>query len=155
MKLIAFTALALTAALAVPALAEPTDAPVTNIMAGYLAAWARADAPGLASAFADDGVFVNPNGDRFEGRAAISAFYAAAFSRGYAGSQGSAHLSEVRQLSPGVLLARGEWSISGARDAKGPRAPECGGVVMVARRDTGGGDHWSIAYLQENEGRCP
>jgi uncharacterized protein (TIGR02246 family) len=135
--------------------AKAAEAP-TQIIQGaldaYVGAWARADAAGIGKAYADDGEFINPSGDRFVGPSAIAGFYAMAFSRGYAGSHGAARISEARAITEDVLLARGDWSITGARIASGPIPPECGTFDLLMRRDQ---DRWSVVFLHEIETACP
>jgi uncharacterized protein (TIGR02246 family) len=134
------------------ALAQSPKEVVQSGLDAYVAGCKKADARALGAAYAVDSEFIPPSGNIFEGPDAISAFYTAAFTRGYAGSQGQALISEARAITTDVVLARGLWSITGATGASGPRPPECGTFSLLMRRSH---DRWLVVFLQEVAGKCP
>src|SRR5215469_6470946 len=131
-----------------PARAQDGDA--ATLVGSFMQAWNASDAKGLGALFASDGDLVTPTGIHSRGRAAIEAFYASAFARGYAGSKGRGEIVRERALSPDISLIDARFSISGARDQNGSaRAGEAGILVAVLGRTSSG---WQILALRENEG---
>lgn len=144
------TAVALAAGGVAPAAGAPPSADdrvVAQLMGAYVAAWDRADAAAIAQAFAPDGDFINPGGTYAHGRAAVKAFYRAAFDRGYAQSHGSFTPRITRRLAPGVLAVDGEWSIEAAHNPDGSARPREAGLAtaVLVRRGAG----WAVALLRE------
>jgi uncharacterized protein (TIGR02246 family) len=134
----------LLAAFAAPAAAEPPVA----LLDRFMAAWSAGDAKAIAALFAADGDFVNPDGYRASGRAAIEAFYAGAFARGYAGSRGIGEVVAQRAVVPGLVLIDGRWNISGAKTENGtPRPMEQGILTALLREES---DGWRIVALRES-----
>ncbi len=144
-------AITLAACLAVlPLGAEAGAADPDSVVAGFMQAWNAADAKALSLIFEPDADFVSPFGNVAKGRTEIETFYAGAFAHGYAGSTGRGRLVSTRALTPDIVLADAEWSITGAHKPDGsPLTEEKGILVAVLRRDATG---WHIAALRENEG---
>lgn len=120
---------------------------VRNLIPAFTDAWARSDAPGLASLFAPDGDLMIPTGNLFSGREAISVFYASVFVNGYRGSKGAGEIARVRFVQPNVAVGDGTWSITGVHDKDGKEAAaERGVFTFVAVKQ---GDQWRISALRE------
>ena len=117
-----------------PAAAKPADATFATrtVLRNYIEGWLHGDAEALGHLFASNGDFISPDGLRAVGRAQVTAFYAAAFRRGYAGSHATFSTVAARFLRPDVIVADGVWTITGARKANGEtRAPERGIATAV------------------------
>ena len=121
---------------------ERDAAPVINRV---LEAWRRADASAIAAEYESTGDFVSPDGDHAVGRRAIEAFYGAAFTHGYAGSNATAGIVHARYLSGSLALVDGFWTIEPTAAAK-ITAPEAGVFVAILHRRDG---RWWIAALRE------
>lgn len=147
MKLAIFT---LCAALltGMPVCAQDGDA--AALVSSFMQAWNAADAKGLGALFASDADLVTPTGIHSRGRAAIEAFYASAFARGYAGSKGQGEIVHERTLSSDISLIDARFSIAGAHNQDGStRNAETGILAAVIGRTSSG---WQILALRENEG---
>jgi uncharacterized protein (TIGR02246 family) len=137
---------------AVPTLAAEQTVPAQSaaraLLTKFMAAWSASDATALSSLFAPDADFINPWGTHASGRDEIRAFYASAFSMGYAGSRGEGDLISARALDGDMAVIDGRWRISGAKNQDGsPRADEKGILVaVIAKR----GMEWQILALREN-----
>jgi uncharacterized protein (TIGR02246 family) len=148
-----WSALLLSAAIglaATPALAadDPAQGAASSLVARFMQAWSAADASGISALFADDADFINPEGYAASGRDHIAAFYASAFTRGYAGSQAIGHVVSVHTVAPEVAVIDGTWQIAGAKTETGAVRPaEKGLLVAVIRKD---GDGWRIVSLRES-----
>ena len=146
-------ALIIAAALALaatPALAGENDAQTAAgaLLAKFMNAWSASDATALSALFAPDADFINPWGTHAAGRDQIRAFYAGAFSMGYAGSKGEGELISARALNDGMAVIDGRWRITGAKNQDGsPRPDEKGILVAVIGRT---GSEWRILALREN-----
>lgn len=137
---------ALAAAFAAPAAAAEPGA----LLPRFMQAWSAGDARGIAALFAPDADFVSPDGIKASGRSNIEMFYAAAFARGYAGSQGVGEVVSTRMIGPDMALIDGRWRISGARTEAGQARPaERGILAAVLRKDA---DGWRIVALREAKG---
>jgi uncharacterized protein (TIGR02246 family) len=133
-----------------PALAAQTDAQsaASGLLTKFMAAWSASDASALSSLFATDADFINPWGTHASGREQIKAFYAGAFSMGYAGSKGEGDLIAARALDDRAVLVDGRWRITGAKNQDGsPRADEKGILVAIIGKR---GTEWQILALREN-----
>ena len=145
-------AIILIAMAAQPGVAAAVDATraTAALLENYMAAWARSDAAELGSYYAADGDFVSPDGLLAVGPKKVETFYAAAFKRGYAGSQATFKSVKTRFVSRNVIAVDGEWSISGARKPDGQSlAPEAGIATAVLVQNRG---RWRIALLREQAG---
>lgn len=131
------------------------SAPIQEMVSDYLAAWSRSDAKSLGSVYAMDGEFVPPGGNRFEGSKAVTAFYQAAFARGYSGSRATATIDETRDIGAGIVLARGVWAIEGAKTSERAFPKECGTFDMIAKKKSNRSKVWQVAFLQEQATACP
>jgi uncharacterized protein (TIGR02246 family) len=126
----------------------PPQQPASEILSHFMTAWSASDSNALSLLFAPDADLINPWGTHAVGRDEIRAFYAGAFSMGYAGSKGEGDVVSVRALSDGMAVIDGRWQITGAKNEDGtPRADEKG--ILVAIIGKRGGD-WAIVALREN-----
>jgi len=115
-----------------------------DLVSQFLAAWNAADAKGLSALFTEDADFVSPNGAHAVGRVNIEAFYAMAFSHGFAGSKGTGEIITTRPLTPDLMLVDARFAI-----ARPDRPAEKGIMAALFARTAQG---WRIAALRENEG---
>ncbi|MEJ1967832.1 MAG: SgcJ/EcaC family oxidoreductase [Rhizomicrobium sp.] len=129
--------------------AAASDEP-SALLGRFMQAWSAADANAIAALFADDADFVSPDGYKACGRAAIAAFYAAAFARGYAGSHGAGEVAAMRPVAHELMLIDGRWCIDGARTESGDARPAQRGLLAALVRRTDG--VWRIAALREAAG---
>ena len=134
--------------LTLPACAQAGDeAAIRDLIPQFTAAWAHADANGIAALFAPDGDLIIPTGNVFSGRETIAGFYSSVFAEGYRGSKGTGEIVRMRLVQPGVAVGDGTWSITGARDRAGKdAAPERGIFTFVAVKQQG---KWHISALRE------
>jgi uncharacterized protein (TIGR02246 family) len=137
---------------AAPAFAADRDVSAQSaagtMLANFMAAWSASDATALASLFAPDADFINPWGTHASGREEIKAFYAGAFSMGYAGSRGEGDLIAVRDLGDGVAVIDGRWRITGAKNQDGSARADEKGILVAVIGERGG--KWQILALREN-----
>ena len=126
---------------------DVAEAAIRTLSQNYINAWNRADAEGIASLFVADGDLVAPDGTRASGHAAIRAFYAAAFQRGYSGSRAGISIVALRAVGRDVVIVDGTWFIENARTAGGAVAPREEGVAtLVAVKASGG---WRVTAVRE------
>ncbi|HEY1631036.1 MAG TPA: SgcJ/EcaC family oxidoreductase [Rhizomicrobium sp.] len=115
-----------------------------DLVSQFLASWNAADAKGLSALFTEDADFVSPFGVHAAGRTNIEAFYAMAFSHGFAGSKGTGEIIAARRLAPGLILVDARFAITR------PDHPAEKGIMAAIFARTPQG--WRIAALRENEG---
>jgi uncharacterized protein (TIGR02246 family) len=126
---------------------DVAEAAIRTLLQNYIDAWNRADAEGIASQFVADGDLVAPDGIRASGHAAIRAFYAAAFQRGYSGSRAGISVAALRVIRREVIIVDGAWFIENARTPAGAVAPREEGVAtLVAVKAPGG---WRVSAVRE------
>jgi uncharacterized protein (TIGR02246 family) len=131
----------------VRASADVAEGAIRTLSQNYIDAWNRADAEGIASQFVADGDLVAPDGIRASGHAAIRAFYAAAFQRGYSGSRAGISVVAMRVIRRDVIIVDGTWFIENARTPGGAIAPREEGVAtLVAVKAPGG---WRVSAVRE------
>lgn len=120
---------------------------IRQVISAFTQSWDRGDAAGIASAYESRGDFVSPDGLHAVGRAAIEAFYEAAFARGYAHSRGEFTVRGIRFIRPDFAIVDGVWEITNAHDPNGRvRVPERGLAVALLRKHGAG---WQIVALRE------
>jgi uncharacterized protein (TIGR02246 family) len=126
---------------------DVAEVAIRTLSQNYIDAWNRADAEGIASQFVDDGDLVAPDGIRASGHAAIRAFYAAAFQRGYSGSRAGFSVVALRAIRRDVVIVDGTWFIENARTPAGAvAAREEGVATLVAVKAPGG---WRVSAVRE------
>jgi uncharacterized protein (TIGR02246 family) len=76
-------------------------------------AWNAGDSAAIAATFAPDGRLVDPLGDEWDGREAISAAYQEYFGGLLAGTTTEIVIASVRELAPGLAVVDGWQTISG------------------------------------------
>jgi uncharacterized protein (TIGR02246 family) len=126
---------------------DVAEAAIRTLLQNYIDAWNRADAEGIASQFIADGDLVAPDGNRASGQAAIRAFYAAAFERGYSGSRAGISVVALRAVRRDVIIVDGTWFIENARTPAGAAAPREEGVATLVAVKTPGG--WRVSAVRE------
>jgi uncharacterized protein (TIGR02246 family) len=126
---------------------DVAEAAVRTLLQNYIDAWNRADAEGIASQFVADGDLVAPDGIRASGHAAIRAFYAAAFQRGYSGSRAGISVVALRAIRRDVIIVDGTWFIENARTPAGAVAPREEGVATLVAVKAG--DGWRVSAVRE------
>ncbi|HWS65837.1 MAG TPA: SgcJ/EcaC family oxidoreductase [Steroidobacteraceae bacterium] len=126
---------------------DVVETAIRTLSQNYIDAWNRADAEGIASQFVADGDLVAPDGTRASGQAAIRAFYAAAFQRGYGGSRAGIGIVALRAVGRAVVIVDGTWFIENARTPAGAAAPREEGVATLVAVKTPGG--WRVSAVRE------
>ncbi len=101
---------------------DVAEVAIRTLLQNYIDAWNRAAAEGIASQFVADGDLVAPDGIRASGHAAIRAFYAAAFQRGYSGSRAGISIVALRAVGRAVVIVDGTWFIENARSTSHPQS---------------------------------
>jgi uncharacterized protein (TIGR02246 family) len=120
------------------------------VINSVLSAWRRADAHAIAALYEPDGDFVSPSGDRAVGPGEIEAFYQAAFTAGYAGTDATATAARVRALAASFVLVDGSWGIRPTSTSK-ITEPESGLFCAVLRWH--GGRWWIVALREQSSGK--
>jgi uncharacterized protein (TIGR02246 family) len=126
---------------------DAAEAAIRTLSQNYVDAWNRSDAEGLALLFVADGDLIIPSGIRASGRAAIRAFYASAFQRGYSGSRAGFSFVAMRTIRRGVIIVDGTWFIDNARTPAGAVAPREEGIATLVAVKTPGG--WRVGAVRE------
>ena len=143
LRVLALSALAL--ALAQPAAAAEISAGARAAMARANADWLPAmqagDAARVAEPYAEDGVFVLPNGQTIVGRKAVADFYANQLGRGRRILKGGVHTDGVGAAAGGLVI---EWGHGGttSADAAGKQSTTSGPYMTVWKRGADG--RWAI-----------
>jgi uncharacterized protein (TIGR02246 family) len=99
------------------------------------------------SQFVADGDLITPSGIRASGHAAIRAFYASAFQRGYSGSRAGISFVAMRAIRRDTIIVDGTWFIENARTPAGAVAPREEGVATLVAVKTPGG--WRVSAVRE------
>jgi uncharacterized protein (TIGR02246 family) len=118
----------------------PDDRIVSDIVGELEKAWNAADGAGFARPFADDADFVNIRGDHFRTREVIAQGHQVIFDTMYKGSIVRYQVTDVRALTPEVLVAHVKSRLNAPT---GPLAGEHSSLftlVVVQRQDD-----WQIA----------
>lgn len=131
---------------ATPGLAAPNDLAaarpaIDQANADWLPAMQQRDAVRLAAPYAEDGIFVLPDGREIVGRAAIAEFYRARMAATTQVLGGGIHHDGMTRADDGLIY---EWGHGGATtvDASGREATTDGPFLTVWRRQPNG--HWAI-----------
>lgn len=107
----------------------------------FEAAWAEADAAGLAALFTEEGDSVAPDGQRFHGQEAIQGRYEGLMSGMYQGTTVSLENTSMSFPSDGVAIVHGTFAISGMTNADGESMDVGGLFLNVAVKENG---EWKI-----------
>lgn len=93
--------------------------------------------------------FVNAYGTWWRGREAIEAAHAATHRDVFAASKLEFEQVELRDLAPGLALARARWTLRGQMRRSGePTATRSGRLILVLRDD---GGTWLIEAAQNTD----
>lgn len=99
--------------------------------------------------FTPDADFVNAYGTWWQGRAAIEAAHAATHLDVFSASTLEFEQVELRDLAPGLVLARAHWNLCGQKRRDGQSAaPRSGRLIFVLRESDGG---WLIEAAQNTD----
>lgn len=140
-----FLACALAASAAGAATPEEEIAAAKPTILAANADWVKAmraqDARTIAAPYAEDGVFVLPDGRVLAGRAAIERAMAARFKPGVSITGGALHEDGITYVGDGMIY---EWGHGGltSRDAAGQTHTSNGHYLTVWKR--GGSGRWEI-----------
>ena len=132
-------------AFALPAVAADVPAAARAVMARANADWLPAmqakDAQRIAEPYAEDGVFVLPNGQTIVGRKTIAEFYARQLGAGRRIVKGGIHTDGVGAAADGLVI---EWGHGGATslDAAGKETTTNGPYMTVWKKGADG--RWAI-----------
>ena len=139
------------ALIATPALSAPESASksavdearptIARANADWLPAMKAADADRVAEPYAEDGVFVLPDGRTVVGRQAIAEMYRKSLSSGRKVLGGDIHQDGLREAAGGLIL---EWGHAGTTsvDPSGKRATAAGPYMTVWKKGADG--RWAI-----------
>jgi len=118
--------------------ARPT---IAKANADWLPAMQAADAARVTEPYANDGVFVLPNGQAVVGKTAIEAMYRKSLSGGRKVVGGDIHQDGLREAAGGLIL---EWGHAGTTrlDAAGKRTTSAGPYMTVWKKGADG--RWAI-----------
>jgi uncharacterized protein (TIGR02246 family) len=124
-----------------------TDAAIRQLARDVDAAYNGADPARMAGYWTDDGLNVNPFGDRSEGRADIEADLRAALDGFMKGSRHELAVEHVASLDVRTAVADGTATISGIVGFDGETMePQTSEFSMVCRREDSG--RWQIAQMR-------
>jgi uncharacterized protein (TIGR02246 family) len=101
------------------------------VLAGFVEAWNRHDAPAFSMVFAEDADFTNVRGMSAHGRKAIEAFHAPLFATRFKDSHHQITEIKVRFLRPDVAAVTASWAMTGARTAAGVERPARKGLLNL------------------------
>jgi uncharacterized protein (TIGR02246 family) len=140
--------IALAAAVLLPAAAHASPADIAaarsamdRANADWLPAMKAGDADRVAEAYADDGVFVLPDGRTIVGRKAIADFYRKQLGAGRKILSGGIHTDGVGEAKGGLVI---EWGHGGSTsvDAAGKQTTSSGPYMTVWKKGADG--RWAI-----------
>jgi uncharacterized protein (TIGR02246 family) len=108
---------------------------------GWIPAMNAHDAASIASAYAEDGLFVLPDGTTIRGKAAIQALMEKRYTPGFKVLGGGLVQDGLRSIQSGLIL---EWGHGGltSTDATGKTRTSSGPYMTVWKRDPAG--QWKI-----------
>jgi uncharacterized protein (TIGR02246 family) len=113
---------------------------VSDLVGELEKAWNAADGRGFARPFSEDADFVNIRGELFRTRELIAKGHQGIFDTIYKGSVLRCHLTGVRTIAPGVLLANVRSTL---KVPTGPLAGEHNSLFTIVLVNDQ--DHWRIA----------
>lgn len=108
--------------------------------------WNRHDIPALASVWAEDGDYIEPDGSAVFGRGEVQRRFGFEHGSVFKDTHLSLVVERVRFLADGVALADGTYELFGARDPHGrPIGTRSGYLTSVAVKD---GDAWKVSAVR-------
>lgn len=118
----------------------PDDRIASDLVGELEKAWNAADGAAFARPFADDADFVNIRGDHFRTREVIAKGHQVIFDTMYKGSVVRYHVTDVRAVTPEVLVAHVKSRLNAPT---GPLAGEHGSLftLVLVQHD----NEWRIA----------
>jgi uncharacterized protein (TIGR02246 family) len=124
---------------------DPRRAPID----AFSDAWNTHDMRAFGRLFTPDADFVNAFGTWWQGREAIEAAHAATHGDVFGASTLEFTEVTLRDLSPGLALARARWTLRGQTRRDGRDAAPRSGRLIFVLRDTGG--DWLIEAAQNTD----
>lgn len=119
------------------------------LVANIERAWNSHDMDAFANLFTDDADFVNIEGTRWRGRAAIKDAHAFVHKTIFKQNRLTINDTTIKQLSPDVVVARSTWHLEGQTTMKGESVPSRTGILTnVLVRS---GSTWKIAVAQNTD----
>lgn len=115
-----------------------TDPGIDQLLADYQAAWAKADAKGLAALYAQNAIRMGPEG-AVVGRQAIQKMFEQNFAGAWKGTKVTITGGRLESVSADVRVHEGTFAVSG-----GSGAPQKGRYLNTLVRQ---GNAWRIAGL--------
>src|SRR5687767_11545338 len=115
-----------------------SDPGIDQLLADYQAAWAKADAKGLAALYTQNAVRMGPEGPVF-GRQAIQTMFEQNFAAAWKGSKVTITGGRIESVSADVRVHEGTFQVSGPTGA-----PQKGRFLNTLVRQ---GKEWRIAGL--------
>ena len=117
---------------------QKADAGIEQLLTEYQASWAKGDAKGLASLYAQNAIRMGPDGP-VVGRQAIQAMFEANFAGAWKGTKVTITAGKIESVSADVRVQEGTFLVSGPT---GP--PQKGRYLNTLVRQAG---QWKIAGL--------
>lgn len=126
---------------------HPSEIAIKRLASNVDSAYNASDAATMASYWTEDGLNINPFGDRFVGRAMIEADLRAGFQGLMKGSQHRLSISEVSAVNDVTAVADGVATITGIVGGDGnPMEPLPSQFSMICTPASDG--EWKIAQMR-------
>lgn len=120
-----------------------------GLIAAFAAAWNQHDMRAFGQLFTPGADFVNAYGTWWRGREAIEAAHAATHGDVFGASTLEIEEVDLRDLAPGLALARAHWRLRGQTRRNGEAAaPRSGRLIFVLRESDGA---WLIEAAQNTD----
>lgn len=120
---------------------------IRDLIAGFVSAFERGDAPAIAALFEERGEAVDLDGNAIQGRPALEAHYAGRF-EAEPGRKLATEIESIQFLAPGVARQDGRSKVA---DADGGSPSSFRYTATLLKGDRG----WKIASLRELEDPLP
>ena len=128
---------------------SPVEKEICASADAFVAAFAKRDAAAIAAQWSEDGVYINENGERFEGRKAIQTEYETAFKGAPDDLAIRVEVDSVRLINENTAIEEGRAAV----------IPQPAGASRVMSRYTAvhvkGDGQWLIAELRDAQVELP
>jgi uncharacterized protein (TIGR02246 family) len=116
---------------------------IRKLYAEYTAAWNRHDPKGMASFWALDGDYMEPDGRHAKGQADVEKLFTQEQTTVFKDSKLALLIETVFFITPDVALVDGKYDLVGVRDLEGKELPARGGhLTALLMREDG---MWKVA----------